>query len=131
MGVESFGEGAATVACRQLWNDLGYLLDSASEVSYAETDDGTSPSYKVTCTGTEATLKPCPFFTFYFDAEFVHQYNAGVSCTFLAPSDECEVCSAGKFSDTTDASACVDCPNGSTSSAGATECFWQGNGTRV
>ncbi|GMI52142.1 hypothetical protein TeGR_g13710, partial [Tetraparma gracilis] len=39
----SGGEAESTVACRQLGNELGYTLVSASKVGSSDTDDGTSP----------------------------------------------------------------------------------------
>jgi hypothetical protein len=121
--VNSFqGDEEATVACRQLGNELGYTLVSASKVGRYDTDDGTgTPAYEVTCAGTESTLDLCTRFAY---SGFSNpEYDVGVSCTFLAPGDECEVCMAGKFSDTTGFAACMPCVAGSFSSAaGAASC---------
>jgi hypothetical protein len=117
----SGGEAESTVACRQLGNDLGYTLVSASKVGREDTDDGSGAAYTVTCAGTESTLDSCTSFEYWYSSNN-HQYDVGVSCTFLAPGDECEDCVAGKFSDTTGVATCGECPAGSSSSAGASSC---------
>jgi len=116
----SGGEAESTVACRQLGNELGYTLVSASKVGSEDTDDGFGMAYEVTCAGTESTLDSCTTFESFMDSN--HGYDVGVSCTFLAPGDECEECVAGKFSDTTGVAACGECPAGSSSSVGASSC---------
>jgi hypothetical protein len=111
-GAESSGgEKEAAVACRQLGNELGYTLVSASKVGREDTDDGSGMAYSVTCAGTESTLDSCT--TFESGNNFQHNYDVGVSCTFLAPGDECEECVAGKFSNTAGATACTSCAAGS------------------
>ena len=115
----SGGEAESTVACRQLGNELGYTLVSASKVGREDTDDGSGMAYKVTCAGTESTLESCSNFESWDD---YHNYDVGVSCTFLAPGDECAECVAGKFSDTTGREACMICAAGSYSGVGAPSC---------
>jgi hypothetical protein len=116
------GEMEASVACRQLGNELGYTLVSASKVGREDTDDGSGWRYMVTCAGTESSLVSCAYFE--NGGEGWHEYDVGVSCYFLVPGgDECEECVAGKFSDTTDVAGCIECAAGSySSSAGATSC---------
>jgi hypothetical protein len=53
------GDDESTVACRQLGNELGYTLVSASKVGSGDTDDGSGTAYEVTCAGTESTLDSC------------------------------------------------------------------------
>jgi hypothetical protein len=120
----SGGEAESTVACRQLGNELGYTLVSASKVGREDTDDGSGMAYKVTCAGTESTLDSCTSFAPWGSVN--HHFDVGVSCTFIAPGDECEECVAGKFSDTTGVAACTSCAAGSYSavvgSVSATDC---------
>jgi hypothetical protein len=113
------GSEEATVACRQLGNELGYMLVSASKVGSEDTDDGSAMAYEVTCAGTESTLDSCTIFS---SSSLQHQYDVGVSCTFLAPGDECEECVAGKFSGTTGVGVCMSCTAGSYSTVGAPSC---------
>jgi hypothetical protein len=119
-GFGGSGEAESTVACRQLGNELGYTLVSASKVDADDTDDGSGMAYKVTCAGTESTLDSCTSFVSWSSNH--HDNDVGVSCTFLAPGDECEECVAGKFSGTSGVAACGECPAGSSSSAGASSC---------
>jgi hypothetical protein len=116
----SGGQGPSTVACRQLGNELGYTLVSASKVNMYVTDDGSGMAYKVTCAGTESILDSCTTFEYY--SSIYHQYDVGVSCTFLAPGDECDECVASKFSDTIGVAACRSCVAGSYSTVGAASC---------
>jgi hypothetical protein len=116
------GSEEATVACRQLGNELGYTLVSASKVSSSDTDDGSGNIYKVTCVGTESTLDSCTNLEYWSSTLHMHSNDVGVSCTFLAPGDECEECVAGKFSDTTGVAACTSCAAGSYSTVGAESC---------
>jgi hypothetical protein len=118
------GEAESTVACRQLRNELGYKLVSASKVDRDNTDDGSGAAYQVTCAGTESTLDSCGGFELWFGSGHAtsHKYDVGVSCTFLVPGDECEKCVAGMFSDTTGVAACTKCTAGSYSTVGATSC---------
>ncbi|GMI29732.1 hypothetical protein TeGR_g12729, partial [Tetraparma gracilis] len=51
-----------------------------------------------------------------------HEFDVGVSCTFLAPGDECEECAAGKFGATAGVAACTSCAAGSYSTVGAASC---------
>jgi hypothetical protein len=119
-GGSSGGEAESTVACRQLGNELGYTLVSASKVSSSDTDDGSGRiTYKVTCAGTESTLDSCTTFEY---SGWSNSNDVGVSCTFLAPGDECEECVAGKFSGTTGVAACASCAAGSYSTVGAASC---------
>jgi hypothetical protein len=120
--VTSFESGSeATVACRQLGDELGFTLVSASKVGKDNTDDGVGEAYEVTCSGAEATLESCTSFEYYRSSS---SYDVGVSCTFLAvaPGDECEECVAGKFSDTSGVAACTSCAAGSYSTVGAASC---------
>jgi hypothetical protein len=116
----NFGEAGSTVACRQLGNELGYTLVSASLVDADLTVDGQNiPVYKATCAGTESTLDSC---TLEWWGPSYHEYDVGVSCTFLVlglNSDECGECVAGKFSDTTGKASCMKCAAGSHSTGGA------------
>jgi hypothetical protein len=113
------GEAESTVACRQLGNELGYTLVSASKVGREYTEEGSGDSYLVTCAGTESTLDSCSIFQSW-DYPY-HYYDVGVSCTFLV--DECEECVSGKSSDTTGVAACTSCTAGSyTSTVGAASC---------
>jgi hypothetical protein len=116
----SGGEAESAVACRQLGNELGYTLVSATKVGRMDTDDGSGLIYEVTCAGTESTLDSCTSFEYYSSS--YHFYDVGVSCTFLAPGDECEECVAGKFSDTAGVAACTSCAAGSYSTVGAASC---------
>jgi hypothetical protein len=117
------GEAESMVACRQLGNELGYTLVSASKVGSEDTDDGSGMAYEVTCAGTESTLDSCPYFTVGGTHSSFHPYDVGVSCTFLLPNNECEECAAGKFSGTSDLSACHgECTAGSYSTVGAASC---------
>jgi serine protease 12 (motopsin) len=109
-----FGSQEATVACRQLGNELGYELVSASRVSGVETADGTGAVYEVTCTGEETTIESCSFRE--WDWPDWHEGDVGVSCAFLAPGNECEACVAGKYSDAIGVAACTNCAAGSSSS---------------
>jgi hypothetical protein len=119
----SGGEAESTVACRQLGNELGYTLVSASKVGRDDTDDGSGMAYTVTCAGTESTLGSCTIFEYDSWYGNRHYYDVGVSCTFLAPGDECEDCVAGKFSGTSGVAACTDCAAGSyMSTVGAATC---------
>ncbi|GMI37144.1 hypothetical protein TeGR_g14787, partial [Tetraparma gracilis] len=119
-GFSSGGEAESTVACRQLGNELGYTLVSASKVGRYDTDDGSSMAYKVTCAGTESTLNSCTSFE-YWDSRY-HEYDVGVSCNFIAPG-ECEECAAGKSSETTGVAACTPCAAGSWSAVvGSSNC---------
>jgi hypothetical protein len=119
----NFKEEEATVACRQLGNKLGYTLVSAGKVDSVNTDDGTGPGcYYASCAGTESTLDSCATFQDVYAEENDHWYDIGVSCTVLAPGDECEECVAGKFSDTTGVAACASCAAGSYSTVGAESC---------
>jgi hypothetical protein len=123
--MSSFQSGAeATVACRQLGVELGYTLVSANKVASSNTDDGSSsaPAYEVTCAGAEATLDSCTMFRLNNWASGRPDWDVGVSCTFLAPSDGCDECVAGKFSDTTSVAACMNCAAGSYSTVGAASC---------
>ena len=113
----SGGEAESTVACRQLGNELGYTLVSASKVGKDNTDDG-GKCYKVTCAGTESTLDSYAIFVYHGSTT----WDGGVSCTFLAPGDECEECVAGKFGDTIGVAACTSCTAGSYSTVGAASC---------
>ena len=110
------GEAESTVACRQLGNELGYTLVSSSKVYRMDTDNGSGNGYEVFCAGTESNLDSCPVFrpitTWVFRPSVPHEYDVGVSCTFLEHGDECEECAAGKFSDTTGIAACMDCKAG-------------------
>ncbi|GMH48343.1 hypothetical protein TrRE_jg8423 [Triparma retinervis] len=116
------GSAEPTIACRQLGNELGFTLVSASKVERDDTDDGSGMAYKVTCAGTESTLDSCTTFEHsgYYDTN--HEYDVGLSCTFLGPGAECEECAAGKYSNTIGVTTCTDCDVGSYSSAGATSC---------
>jgi hypothetical protein len=182
------GSEEATVACRQLGNELGYTLVSASKVWREDTDDGSGMAYKVTCAGTESTLDSCTFEYSNYHSSYCdtnhdgstnpcaadrtdyccdcscqtcgpkdfcvatlgshcgicnpdfsggvcgnyfeecdggdsnHNYDVGVSCTFLAPGDECEECVAGKYSGTSGVAACASCTAGSYSTVGAASC---------
>ncbi|GMI23606.1 hypothetical protein TeGR_g4391 [Tetraparma gracilis] len=78
----SGGAAESTVACRQLGNELGYTLVSASKVSYWDTDDGSGMAFKVTCAGTESTLDSCATFEFWSSSSWDHDYDVGVSCTY-------------------------------------------------
>jgi hypothetical protein len=120
----SGGEAESTVACRQLGNELGYTLVSATKVSCWDTDDGSSWAYLVTCAGTESTLDSCTSFEYWsWYNNFGNSRDVGVSCTFLAPADECEECVAGKFSNTAGVMACASCAAGSyMSTIGAASC---------
>jgi hypothetical protein len=104
------GEEEATVACRQLGNQLGYALVSASKVASENTDDGSGMIYKVACEGTEQALDLCTTFKSWMDD--LHHYDVGVSCTFLAPGNECEECAAGTCSDIAGVAGCDDCASG-------------------
>jgi hypothetical protein len=119
----SGGEAESTVACRQLGNELGYTLVSASKVDRDDTDDGSGIAYSVTCAGTESTLDSCTRFEYNSWGSSNHYADVGVSCTFFAPGDECEECVAGKFSDTTGVAACTDCAAGTGSIASADGCM--------
>jgi hypothetical protein len=121
-GFYSGGEAESTVACRQLGNELGYTLVSASKVGRGDTDDGSNVAmaYKVTCAGTESTLGSCT--SFEYDSYNRHYYDVGVSCTFFAHDDECRECVAGMYSDTTGVAACTSCAAGSYSTVGAASC---------
>jgi hypothetical protein len=115
------GDEEATVACRQLGNELGYTLVSASKVGSSDTDDGSGTIYEVTCAGTESTLDSCT--TFESWSMYSHTYDVGVSCTFLVPVFDCEECVAGEFSDTIGVAACMKCTPGSYSNTrGAASC---------
>jgi hypothetical protein len=115
------GEAESTVACRQLGNELGYTLVSASKVGRDDTDDGSGMAYEVTCAGTESTLDSCT--SFESMSSYYHDYDVGVSCTFLAPGSECEECVAGKYSDTTGTAACINCAAGTGSTVGSVSCM--------
>ena len=125
-----YGEAEATVSCRQLGNELGFTQVSASKVGMDDTDDGSGMNYEVICAGTESTLDSCTMFEHHglepgqmvsnFDTN--HEYDVGLSCTFLGPGAECEECVAGKYSSTIGVTTCTDCDVGSYSSAGATSC---------
>jgi hypothetical protein len=120
---DSFGEPDAQVACRQLGNELGYTLTSWSVVSNSNTDDGSGTVWldNLGCSGSESSLVDCSHAG--WGATDGHSEDVGVSCTFLAPGDECEECVAGKFSDTTGVAACTSCAAGSyMSSVGAASC---------
>jgi hypothetical protein len=118
----SSGDAESTVACRQLGNELGYTLVSASKVGREDTDNGSGTGYQVTCAGTESTLDSCTMFQ-SLGLSINHAFDVGVSCTFFAPGDECEECVAGKFSNTTGVAACTNCAAGSyMSTVGATSC---------
>jgi hypothetical protein len=122
MGDWEIGSEEATVACRQLGNELGYTLVSASKVGVEDTDDGSGNIYQVTCAGTESALVSCTPFEPYYSNDN-HERDVGVSCTFLAPGNECEECVAGKFSDTSGTAACMNCAAGSyTGTVGAASC---------
>jgi hypothetical protein len=117
----SGGEAESTVACRQLGNELGYTLVSASKVGREDTDSGSGMAYSVTCAGTESTLDSCTSFASWISN--AHHLDVGVLCTFLAPGDECEECVAGKFSGTTGVALCTSCAAGSyMSTVGAASC---------
>jgi hypothetical protein len=123
----SGGEAESTVACRQLGNELGYTLVSASKVGREDTDDGSVFQVATfTCSGTEEMLSSCTAGAVYTDNSDHHVYDVGVSCTFLAPGDECEECVAGTFSGTAGVAACSSCAAGSYStvvgSVSATDC---------
>jgi hypothetical protein len=115
----SSGEAESTIACRQLGNELGYTLVSASKVGREDTDDGSGTVYTVACAGTESTLDSCTTFANFGS---YHGYDVGVSCTFLAPSDECEECEAGKYSNSFGDAACASCAPGSFSTIGSGIC---------
>jgi hypothetical protein len=116
-----FEEEEATVACRPLGSELGYALVSSSAVSKDNTDTPTSGiMYEVHCTGVEDTLESCTSFGAWHGN--VRDWAVGVSCTFLAPGDECEECVAGKYSDTSGVAACTSCTAGSYSTVGAASC---------
>jgi hypothetical protein len=111
---ESFsgsGDDEAMVACRQLGNELGYTLVSASKVSADDTDDGSGKTYQVICAGEEATINSCTSLDYW--STCCHNRDVGVSCTFVSPGDECEECVAGKFSDNSGVAACTSCAAGS------------------
>jgi hypothetical protein len=118
-GFYSGGEGESTVACRQLGNELGYTLVSASKVSRGDTDDGSGMAYLVTCAGTESTLNTCTSFEYYSWASGRHDFDVGVSCTFFSSGSSCAECVPGKFSGTTSTAACESCASGKTSASGA------------
>jgi hypothetical protein len=82
-GFWSGGGAESTVACRQLGDELGYTLVSASKVGYGDTDDGSGDIYRVTCAGTESTLDSCTFES-YTGSSWAppHSYDVGVSCTY-------------------------------------------------
>jgi hypothetical protein len=119
-GTGEGGEAEATVACRQLGDDLGYTLVSASKVGRDDTDAGSGASLMLICEGTEPTLDMCS--TYESFGTGANNYDVGVSCTFLLNSEECEECVAGKYSGPTGAEGCMDCTAGSYSSTGATSC---------
>ena len=118
------GEAESTVACRQLGNELGYTLVSASKVGRDDTNDGSGAQVATfTCFGMEAAITSCVPGPTYSDVAANHIYDVGVSCTFLVPSDDCEECVAGKYSNTTSNAVCMDCVAGLYSSTrGATSC---------
>jgi hypothetical protein len=121
----SGGEAESTVACRQLGNEMGYTLVSASKVGREDTDDGSGMvyQYKVTCAGTESTLGSCTSFESSSSSAGWNSYDVGVACTLLAPGDECDECVAGKFSGTIGVAACMSCAAGSyMSTVGAASC---------
>lgn len=110
----------ALVACRQLGNELGYLVVDASKIERWATDDGSSTSqYLVTCAGMESTLASCASFEVW--EQPFSNYEVGVACTFLEQGTQCEACVAGKFSDSR-LGMCMDCVAGSFSSPGASSC---------
>jgi hypothetical protein len=109
----SGGDAESEVACWQLGNELGYTLISASKIGREDTDDGTGRAYQVSCAGTESTLDSCTSFAVdSWASSWGHNYDVGVSCTFLAPGDECEECMAGKFSDNIAVRVCSSCAAG-------------------
>ena len=57
-------EAEASVACRQLGNELGYELSSSSKIDRANTDDGSGKAYLIACAGTEASLDSCASFEY-------------------------------------------------------------------
>jgi hypothetical protein len=126
------GEAESTVVCRQLANELGYNLVGAGKVWREDTDDGSGMVYLLTCAGTEPTLESC---TSFMPAgsnthQYGHDFDVGVSCTFLAPGNGCEECRAGQFSGTEDSTACADCGVGSYNpSPGASSCLSCAAGT--
>jgi hypothetical protein len=76
----AFTEASATVACRQLGNELGFALISAKKVDPADTDDGTgSDSFTAMCGGGEVTLDSCSHLNV---ASGASSDDVGVACTF-------------------------------------------------
>jgi hypothetical protein len=125
-----FGEPDAQVACRQLGNELGYTLTSWSVVGSSNvggpTPSGTGQIWlnDVSCGGTDTSLSDCNHAGWGGPRtdDCTHQEDAGVSCTFLAPGDECEECVAGKLSGTIGIGGFTSWAGGSLSTVGSGCC---------
>jgi hypothetical protein len=122
-GTPGFDSNAAQVACQQLGDQLGFTLTASAYVLPENTDDASSSTeiwwWQVGCDGSEASIQECS----HEDTSSTdHDAEVGVSCTFLAPGDECEECVAGKFSATSGVAACASCAAGSYSTIGAASC---------
>jgi hypothetical protein len=115
------GENEAMVACRQLGDEMGYTVESASKVARTSVEDGPGgDKYIVRCDGTESTLDACTTFqkgptsstvswtTYNYDGEF----DVGVSCTFRVSYGACEECAEGKYNDRPHYGLCADCEAG-------------------
>jgi hypothetical protein len=110
-----FDKADAQVACRQLGNELGYTLtDSVVSINYLL--GGFDPIWldDLGCSGSETNLGDCSH-NGWGNSDCSHDNDSGVSCTFLAPVEECEECVAGKYSDTMGVAACTDCAAGTSS----------------
>jgi len=106
----------ALVACRQLAGETGiYRVLDASALDKLETkavsEKGSGKQWwsNFKCDGSEIALKSCYYTDVIWQPD--HQKDIGIACK-LAEYSSCEVCPAGRFSDTEGSEFCVLCPSG-------------------
>ena len=103
--------GCPQVTCQEIANEFGYKLESYGHLTASETPDGSGRiwwEFNVGCALNLETLEAC---NLQVTSSTDHTADIGVRCTFSV-AEECEVCPAGKYSDSIGPDACTSCPGG-------------------